>query len=109
MAVKARTRGDNSFPPIEAKIMATRQQNVPNVQYCIEARLPVSKIVVERFTIEQCDNSRGGLGRGDDNYNVVQNRLDDLGNQTGLEYEIVLVSGVCDRSRWKRGAPLNVE
>lgn len=90
------------FLPHKGRFM-TRKQQTPTVQYCVEARLPGTKTVVDRFTIEQveCQRKFGCCDNG--NYSTVQRHLSDLSRSSGLDYEIVRWGDPVDRSRWVAG------
>lgn len=86
--------------------MASVQMNQPTVQYCVEASLPDTGDVVERFTIEQveCKRKFGCVDNG--NYNTVQKHLSGLSKKTGLHYRIAVWGDPKDRSDWLAGGSL---
>lgn len=81
--------------------------NQPTVQYCIEATVPDTGDVVDRFTIEQveCKKKFGCVDNG--NYNAVQKHLNDLAKRNGLNYSIVSWGDVIDCSAWIKGQPFD--
>ena len=77
--------------------------NDPTVQYCIEARMAGTKVVVDRFTIEQNEGTRPSKDRVDGCYNAVQRHLSELSVRTTLDYEIVRWGYPKDRTSWLEG------
>ena len=77
--------------------------NEPTVQYCIEARMAGTKVIVDRFTIEQNEGERPSKDRINGCYNAIQQHLSELSVKTNLDYEIVRWGDPKDRSAWLEG------
>lgn len=89
--------------------MATRQKNAPTVQYCIEATIPSTGEVVDRYTIEQVETGRKSGVNDHPNYNTIQGEIHAHSMRTGLNYRVVRWGGVLDRSEWIAGGPLDYQ
>lgn len=87
--------------------MAARQQNHPNVQFCIEVRTSATGDVVDRYTIEQVTEQRRKGVLDMRLWNAIQSDLHAHHKRTGLHYHLVEWGEVKDRSAWLAGGPLN--
>jgi hypothetical protein len=82
------TDGDRQFPTTKVKTMK-RQQNRPTMTFCIEVSEPTSKLVVNRFTIDQHVTATPNSKRETEIYNTVQRHLSSLSIRNGFDYSIV--------------------
>ena len=77
--------------------------NEPTVQYCIEACMAGTEIILDRFTIEQNEGTRPSKDRVNGCYNAIQQHLSELSVRTTLDYEIVRWGDPKDRTAWLEG------